>query len=320
MIEENPLVSIIVITYNSAKFVLETLESAKAQTYQYIELIISDDCSTDNTVDICKEWIYKNKDRFVRTELIIVLENKGIPANCNRGVKAAQGEWVKLIAGDDILESNAVSNVILHCTDKPEINIIYSGITQFQNSIENQKKNDNIYDQHLNLGFCKLKTSAEQYQILLRKNIIKAPGVFFKSLVFIRIGYFDEKYPFIEDHPFWLKVTRNGISFSFLNKNTVYYRYHLNSIMGKKSEIKLFSDFYIRERIFRKDYIYPNISFLEKLIFESEYARLKLLDFFGLNRSTEFGKFIFRFTYRINPHFYYYKLYFPYKFKSMTYC
>ena len=59
----NPLVSIIVITYNSAKFVLETLESAKAQTYQNIELIISDDGSTDNTVQICREWLKNNEEQ-----------------------------------------------------------------------------------------------------------------------------------------------------------------------------------------------------------------------------------------------------------------
>ena len=52
-----PLVSVPVITYNSAKFVLETLESIKAQTYQNIELVISDDCSTDNTVQICRDWV-----------------------------------------------------------------------------------------------------------------------------------------------------------------------------------------------------------------------------------------------------------------------
>ena len=110
-LEKQPLVSIIVITYNSSKYVLETLESAKAQTYQNIELIVSDDCSIDNTVEICKEWIEKDKERFVRTELITAEKNTGIPANCNRGVKAAQGEWVKLIAGDDMIIYTSVGYV-----------------------------------------------------------------------------------------------------------------------------------------------------------------------------------------------------------------
>ena len=61
---KEPLVSIIVITYNSSKYVLETLESAKAQTYENIELIISDDGSTDDTIKICKNWLEKNQDRF----------------------------------------------------------------------------------------------------------------------------------------------------------------------------------------------------------------------------------------------------------------
>ena len=97
-----PLVSISVITYNSSKYVIETLDSAKAQTYQNIELIISDDCSTDNTVEICKNWINDNKERFVRTELITVKKNTGISPNCNRANNAANGEWIKEIAGDEI--------------------------------------------------------------------------------------------------------------------------------------------------------------------------------------------------------------------------
>src|SRR5690606_22852216 len=97
---ENPLVSIIVITYNSSKYVLETLESARAQTYQNIELIISDDGSKDATVQICRDWLKENSDRFVHSQLLTVEHNTGIPANCNRGVKASKGEWIKLIAGD----------------------------------------------------------------------------------------------------------------------------------------------------------------------------------------------------------------------------
>ena len=70
--QSDPLVSIIVITYNSAKHILDTLNSAKSQTYQNIELIISDDCSNDGTVEICKNWIIENKTRFVRTKFITV--------------------------------------------------------------------------------------------------------------------------------------------------------------------------------------------------------------------------------------------------------
>ena len=73
-----PLVSVPVITYNSSKTVLETLDSIYNQTYQNLELIVSDDCSTDNTVGICREWIEAHKKRFVRTELLTVEKNTGV--------------------------------------------------------------------------------------------------------------------------------------------------------------------------------------------------------------------------------------------------
>ena len=87
----DPLVSVIIVTYNSSKFVLETLESVKNQSYENIELIVSDDASTDKTVDLCKEWIRKNKDRFAKAKLVTAEKNSGIPANCNQGIKIRKG-------------------------------------------------------------------------------------------------------------------------------------------------------------------------------------------------------------------------------------
>ena len=70
-----PLVSILVVTYNSSKTIEETLESAKNQTYGPIEVIISDDHSTDDTVEICEKWIEKNENRFTNSKVISASEN-----------------------------------------------------------------------------------------------------------------------------------------------------------------------------------------------------------------------------------------------------
>ena len=81
--KKTPLVSISLLTYNSDRFVLETLESVKAQTWQHIELIISDDGSTDQTVMICSNWLVENQQRFNKTQLITVAQNTAIPSNWN---------------------------------------------------------------------------------------------------------------------------------------------------------------------------------------------------------------------------------------------
>ena len=86
-----PLVSVFVVSYNAADYICETLESIKAQTYQNIELIVSDDHSSDQTVELANEWIESNKERFVRTELITVDHNTGVSANYNRAIRACRG-------------------------------------------------------------------------------------------------------------------------------------------------------------------------------------------------------------------------------------
>ena len=120
------LVSVFVITYNSSRFVLEALESIKNQTYKHIELIISDDCSTDSTVDLCKNWIEKNKERFVNSTIITVSANTGVSANCNRAVTAAKGNWLKGIAGDDVLLPNCIQDNVNYILQNPAVFFVQS--------------------------------------------------------------------------------------------------------------------------------------------------------------------------------------------------
>jgi len=194
MTEHNPLVSIIVITFNSAKYVLETLESARSQTYQNLELIVSDDCSTDNTVEICRKWIDENKARFVRTELVTVKKNTGIPANFNRGLRLANGYWLKPIAGDDVLIDDAVNNIITYSKTKVIKDIlltlidVYNENFQISNFITtrpNEWKNIAAYYPDPN--------SNNQIEHILKGGYHNSPGIFYKKKLIEEIGYYDER-------------------------------------------------------------------------------------------------------------------------------
>lgn len=251
MRENNPLVSIIVITYNSAKFVLETLESAKAQSYQNIELIVSDDCSSDNTVEICREWIEENKDRFVRTELITVSENTGIPANCNRGVRAAQGEWVKLIAGDDALMENAITDVIQFVQNK-NIYLLQTSAEVYNESLDFDYKKGIWQPSDDNRFFS--ADALTQFKLLKFWFNLNAPAMFINRKVILDIP-FDEEFKKIEDFPYWLAVTRKGFKISCKNIKTVKYRIHNHSVQSLgdnafwtqeqlETIIKIFSKYY----------------------------------------------------------------------------
>ena len=223
---EKPLVSIIVITYNSAKYVLETLESAKNQTYNNTELIVSDDGSDDQTIEICKNWIEENKDRFVRAELITVEENTGIPANLNRGVRLAKGFWIKPIAGDDVLLPRYLEKMLEFACDNLEAQVLFSRIFYLKGSLISKDSVIKISNEN---------TLEGQRRYLLSGSGLKAPSVLIRRAALINCGLYFEKYKLFEDAPMWLSLNKSGYLFAFNQEFLVKYRIHENNVFsGKK--------------------------------------------------------------------------------------
>lgn len=295
-----PLVSIVVITYNSSKFVLETLESAKAQTYQNVEIIVSDDCSTDDTIAICKKWLEENKNRFQRTELISVLTNTGIPSNCNRGVKATKGDWVKLIAGDDILLENCVDDNILFVTKRDDVKILLSNVIIFGNGIASHKtaRIAKPFRKELLEEFC---DSRKQHKSLIFNYFNNSTSLFIAKIVYNDVIY-DERFKYIEDYPFALNATKYGYCFGYLDKETVMYRISDNSVCGSKNDKNIFTDFYAKRHSFDIIYRFP---YLPKKVRKSEMYEYRMKRFFdklNLNRNQFFFKVMYKITYLLNPY------------------
>ena len=229
-----PLVSIVVITYNSSATVLETLESIKNQSYKNIELIISDDCSTDNTQSLVRLWLGKNENAllFKRTLLISTPKNGGPAVNCNHGIRNSRGAWFKLIAADDILLPDCIKNNVEYVTKHNNVQIVFSKLICFGENDEIANFQDNI-----NWNFWKL-TRKQQYLLILLDNQIMAPTQFVKKEVWERLNGYDENIPFIEDWPFWIKAYKSGIMIVFLDELTVKYRIHESlSCMSSPSKI-----------------------------------------------------------------------------------
>ncbi len=293
-----PLVSIIVVTYNSSKYVLETLESAKSQNFINLELIISDDCSTDDTVEICKRWIKKNESRFVKTELITVEKNTGIPANCNRGVEVAKGEWLKLIAGDDLLLPNCIEDYIDFANKNKEFRIFISRFLILKDGTLTKS----VLTERIK-RVAEAKDAQDQYKILLINYFGSSPSLFVSQEIF-KVIKFDERFRFIEDYPFALNVTKMGFRYALLDKETVIYRKHESSVFGSISKNIIFNDFYLKRMEFDKIYRHP---FLPKKIVKKElfeYQRCKLLDMLNLNHRNIFCRVINKITSRLNPYVY----------------
>jgi glycosyltransferase involved in cell wall biosynthesis len=273
------LVSIIIVTYNSAKFVLETLESAKAQTYQNLELIVSDDCSTDNTLYICQKWISENKNRFRRAELINSEFNTGISSNCNRGMTIAEGEWVKLIAGDDILLDNCIMDNINFIQLNPNSELVFSKPKRFGGDIVSMKISENNY-----LANEWIFNASQEVQ--LQKDLERTPywyacTLFLKKSIWKKFR-FDENYPNVEDIPFMLKCLKGGHKLSYFPVFTVNYRFgHGDSVQhkisNKKAYFKLYHDEFFKYDIKHKGILFAWNHYLNNFVNTRKHKKRKFL-------------------------------------------
>jgi len=231
-----PLVSITVITYNSSKTVIETLESIRRQTYSNIELIISDDASTDNTVEMCMNWIEDNGQRFIRKQLIFSSHNTGVSANFNRALRACKGVWVKSVAGDDILFDDCIESYIHFVNTDSAAKFVFSQIHAFgANKEVNDYWNNNVFDYEL----IKKPNKVQLERLLFKENYIPAVTFFFNRMEMSRVGVMcDERIPLLEDYPLWINLLNKGVRFSFLDKETVFYRISDSSLStGPASEM-----------------------------------------------------------------------------------
>ncbi|MBR4598254.1 MAG: glycosyltransferase [Opitutales bacterium] len=284
-----PLVSVGVLSYNSAKTILETLESIKAQTYKNIELIISDDASKDDTVEVCKKWIEENKGRFARCEILTVPENTGIPANANRRLAASQGAWSKGVAADDILLPDCIENFVNYVKENPQAEVVFSNLKIYHNNFneENFKEVDDMDGKY----FCqKYGTAEKQYQALLRRFYCHAPTMFAKTSVLQKVKY-DERIKGMEDYPMWLRLTKAGVAFHFMDKETVCYRRSISICKDVRDPRKKLRFFLNTVELFKRLYVYDNLGFFRRLCKKYSYCRLKLFDKMGLLKEGEISPF-----------------------------
>ncbi len=223
-----PLVSVPVITFNSSEYIIEGLESIKAQTYENIELIISDDCSTDNTVELCREWLDKNKGRFIRVELVTTDKNTGVAGNCNRAIRACQGEWIKLLSGDDKFLPYTIEKYIQYAEMNPDASIIFGKLKFFGSDEKETEKNKRYYEKFF---YPKIRLELpKQYIEDLKGLFVPGPGLFYRKSLWEEIGGFEERYQFCEEDPFMHKVFKAGYRVFFLDEEVYGYQIRSGSL------------------------------------------------------------------------------------------
>ena len=218
MTEQQPLVSIVIPCYNHAQFVQETIQSVIDQDYENIELIIIDDGSKDNSVEVIQEMIPACEERFVRFEFRY-RPNKGLCATLNEALEWCEGEYFSALASDDIILSFKIIHQMKILNNNQNIVGIFGG-TKIM--LRNGKILKNNFQ-------------SKKYcfkEIFLHQHYLPAPTQLLRLQAVRNIGGFREGF-IIEDWVMWLDLTKDGRCLYFDNKIVACYRRHEGNLSSQ---------------------------------------------------------------------------------------
>jgi glycosyltransferase involved in cell wall biosynthesis len=210
-----PLVTVVVICYNHARFVVEALDSVKAQAYPNLHLIILDDCSTDNSVNTIQQWLSRSS---MDPLLIFHQNNEGLCRTINEALSRAKGKYIRLLAADDRFVPNTLSRQIETMEASGEdVGVLYSDALQID-------ENGELLPEKFIETHRPLATMPEGwiFDTLVQGNFIPAMTAVIRLRCFAVVGDADESL-LTEDWYLWLRISRQ-FKFKFFPEPTAYYR------------------------------------------------------------------------------------------------
>jgi len=228
-------ISVIIPAYNVADFVGECIESVISQNINDLEIIIINDGSTDNTLEICNK--YASKDNRIR---IIDQSNKGVSAARNNGLKNCNGDWVMFVDADDWLEKDALTSVI-PLLDSSKTDLVAFALKE-GNFVED--KNYDVKEFSVNeyrrelLGYCIISThdwpSLFPAELLSDMNLNGPVAKLFRRKILIDNDIlFDETMKIAEDQDFNLQYIACINSIKYYNRP--YYNVRIRNTSASRS-------------------------------------------------------------------------------------
>lgn len=276
----NQLISIIVPIYNTQMYLKRSISSIINQTYKNIEVLLINDGSTDNSLEICQE--FSKVDNRVK---VINKKNSGVSNTRNIGIELSTGDFIMFVDSDDFIDEDYVEKMYYEL-QKLNLDVIVSGM-QFCDDKERMIKKelyktdtqelkfDNICKDIINtLYFC------SSCKTLFKKSIIAENNI-----------KFNEKFNYGEDLLFSFTLLKNSRKIGYLNNCGYHYRQNLNSSTHEnnlKSIEKYFDDNIILFNTLKEDIKEDETLILNRLFTKLNITLNKVIQ----NRNIKYKDFI----------------------------
>jgi glycosyltransferase involved in cell wall biosynthesis len=192
-----PLVSVLISSYNHARFLGEAIESVLAQTYPRWELVITDDASTDNSAEVLQRYAaaHPGRIRVFRHE-----RNRGVSAAANRGLAEARGEYLAWLGSDDRMHPERLARQVAFLDAHPEVGAVFSRIRYIDPDGHPLEFADDVFSQPI----------GDLARQLLLKNFLNAPSAMVRRTVADRIGRYNPVLDYTQDYDYWMRLIEHA--------------------------------------------------------------------------------------------------------------
>jgi glycosyltransferase involved in cell wall biosynthesis len=261
---ETPLISVVIPAYNSARWIVQTVESVLAQTYRPVEVIVVNDGSTDDTAEVLAPWM--DRIRYVRQA------NGGVACARNRGIQEARGGLIAFLDGDDFWLPHKLAKQWDCLRADPEAGLVHTDTFE-------------LYEpsgRTAHVPRDRARFSGSCYTEFFRANRVHTSTVLVTSAALERAGGFDEKIRFAstEDLDLWIRIARH-FRLAYVDEPLIYYRLHGgNASLNQCRMIE--NEYYVLAKAFRDDSGLSPAAFRDRvrrrvfdLAFQAGYANVE---------------------------------------------
>ncbi len=233
-------VSTVITSFNKAPWLGEAIDSALIQDFPHQEVIVVDDGSTDNTAAVCRK--YGDRIRYIWQE------NQGCPAAKNTGIRAAHGEFIAILDGDDRWRPGKLTKQVNLLRERPEVGLVFTDRLKFRDDRVTLPSNWLIH------------TPRRGWVLddLLQDNFISVSSVVARRRCLFEAGLFNPDQRVASDFDLWLRFARK-FQVDYVDEVLMEYRLGIDSI-GSRVKNKFEDTMNIQNRFVREFYggNYPN--------------------------------------------------------------
>lgn len=219
-------ISIITASYNYENYIKETVQSVLSQTYNDWEMIIVDDCSTDNSIDVIKSY---NDDRI---KLFVNEKNLGLKETLKRGIKEASSDWIVFLESDDVLAPDYLAKKVEIAQKYNDINLIFNDCEFFGNE-ERVKAFEHALKKTRSLLQNQSYPKKMLYDFYQSNKIFTFSSVMAKRSHLLKVN-FNPKLDYLIDWHLWIQLSSLG-KFYYLPEKLTKWRLHKNSYINSST-------------------------------------------------------------------------------------